>query len=168
MKMPKKVWIIDTVSLCNFLLSDSIFILEKRFKKQAIITSQVYDELSSGFPKYPQLKQIDMFIANKTFSLRTLSLKERSIYIRLISSLGKGEASCIATAKERSCIIVTDDSAARRVCLNMNIPFTGTIGILKSSVIENVITITTANKILKKMIESGFYSPVRSIDNIAH
>jgi len=109
-----------------------------------------------------------MLIDSKIFSQHTLSSKERSVYAGLITCLGKGEASCIATAKEFSYIVVTDDSSARRECLKMNIPFTGTIGILKASVIENAIHATNANEILKKMIKAGFYSPVKNIDNITH
>ena len=46
--MPDKKWIFDTVALSNFLMSDSIFILEKRYRKREIITWEVYDEITAG------------------------------------------------------------------------------------------------------------------------
>ena len=60
--MPERKWVFDAVSLSNFLLSESIFILENRYRRKAIITSQVYDEISAGFGKYPKLKPIDVLI----------------------------------------------------------------------------------------------------------
>jgi hypothetical protein len=44
-----KLWIFDTVFLSNFLLSDSMFILNKRYRRYGVITGEVYDELSAGF-----------------------------------------------------------------------------------------------------------------------
>jgi predicted nucleic acid-binding protein len=167
--MLERLWIFDTVSLSNFLLSESVFLLEKRYKKQIIITSQVYDEILAGISKYQQLKQIDGLIEKKIFSLHTLTLKERNIYVKLIAHLGKGEASCIAAAKEQyHAIVVTDDRTARRQCSQMDILFTGTIGILKASLREGDITSEQVDKILQKMIKSGLYSPVQSIDGIPH
>jgi hypothetical protein len=58
--MPEKKWIFDTVALSNFLLSDSIFILENRYHRQSLITRQFYKILSkmtdAGF--YSPLRSI--------------------------------------------------------------------------------------------------------------
>ena len=164
--MPENKWVFDTVSLSNFLLSDSIVILEKRYRKHAMITSQVYDEISAGVLEFPKLKKIDDLINNKVFSLCALSSRERKTYLELIGHLGRGEASCIAIAKEQSAIVVTDDRTARRQCSQMGILFTGTVGILKASLLEGYIDEDKADEILQKMIKFGFYSPVRSIGDI--
>ncbi|MGA1870185.1 MAG: hypothetical protein ACMUJM_16735 [bacterium] len=66
--MPESKWIFDTVVLSNFLLSDSIFILEKRYHKRGIITWEVFDELSAGIFEYPKLKIIQKLIDKKTFN----------------------------------------------------------------------------------------------------
>ena len=164
--MPEKKWVFDTVSLSNFLLSESVFILENRYRQRAIITSQVYDEIMAGIARYPKLKQINGLIKNNIFKLISLTGTERIIYYELIRHLSKGEASCIAVAKEQSTIVVTDDRAARRQCTQMDIPITGTIGILKASLLEGFINRKQANDILQKMIRSGFYSPIRRIVDI--
>jgi hypothetical protein len=57
--MPEKKWVFDTVALSNFLLSEALFILEKRYCKCGFITWQVYDEVSAGISEYPKLKLID-------------------------------------------------------------------------------------------------------------
>lgn len=164
--MPDKKWVFDTVTLSNFLLSESIHIIEKRYRKKAIITTQVLDELSAGFAKYPFLKTIGDLIEKNIFSICNLSQKERKIYIDLNGHLGKGEASSIAVAVNKGWIVVTDDRTARRVCSQMGLAVTGSIGIIKASLIDGQISVTQANDILQKMTDSGFYSPVRKIDDL--
>jgi len=165
--MPEKKWVFDAVALSNFLLSDSIFILQKRYSKNGLITWQVYDEIAAGISSYPQLKHVEELIDEKSFELVTLSKAEHQHFLRLIGHLGQGEASCIACAKEREAAVVTDDRAARRQCSQMNIPFTGTVGILKASHVNGLLTLTQADEILDKMVNAGFYSPVRSISDIS-
>ena len=106
--MPDKKWVFDSVTLSNFLLSDSIFNLVKRYHKHGIITWQVYDEISAGISEYPDLKQVDKLIEDKTLKLVSLSRKAYLHFVQLIGHLGKGEASCIAFAKEQAAIVVAD------------------------------------------------------------
>ncbi len=165
--MPEKKWVFDTVALSNFLLSDSIFILAERYRKRGVITWQVYDAISAGIAEYPELKQFDKLIEDKTFKLISLSRKEYQHFLQLIGHIGKGEASCIAFAKEQTATVVTDDRSARKQCSLMKIPVTGTVGILKASALDGHISLAQADESLRKMIEAGFYSPVRSIVDIA-
>jgi len=164
--MPEKQWVFDTVSLSDFLLSDSIGLIEKRYAKRGIITEAVYDELSSGMAAYPQLRQINPLVESNTLRLLHLSAAERKRYVELVRYLGKGEASCIAMAKQRAMVVVTDDRAARTQCTQMRISTTGTIGILKASVLDEHITAADADDILLRMSDAGFYSPVRTISDI--
>ena len=165
--MPEKRWVFDTVALSNFLLSDALFILEKRYRKCGFITWQVYDEVSAGIAEFPKLKFIDQLIKDKTFKLVALSLSQRKDFRELIGHLGKGEASCIAFAREQNATVVTDDRAARKQCSLMKIPFTGTVGILKASLLDGHLSLSRADEILHRMIEAGFYSPIRSLADIA-
>jgi predicted nucleic acid-binding protein len=165
--MPDKKWVFDTVALSNFLLSESLYILEKRYRKRAIITWEVYDEITAGMQAYPQLKEIDKLIDKKIFMLISLTRKEHKNYLELIGHLGKGEASCIACARGQTAIVVTDDRTARKQCTSMKIPFTGTVGILKASMLDGQMSLSRADKILLKMRNAGFYSPVRSISDIS-
>ena len=125
--MPEKIWTFDTVSLSNFLLSESMFILNERYSRCGVITGEVYDELSTGFADYPILKQVEKLFDDNVFELVSLSRQEHGHFQGLIGHLGKGEASCIALAKERKAVVVTDDRTARKQCSLMKIPVTGTI-----------------------------------------
>ena len=164
--MPEKKWVFDTVVLSNFLLTDAIFILEKRYAGRAIITNEVFDELSAGFSEFPNLKVIQKILHDQTFTLSSLSPIEYEHYQGLINHLGKGEASCIALARTQNNIVITDNRAARIQCSQLNIPFTGTIGILKVAYLDKLIELNEADSILHKMIGQGFYSPVRNISDI--
>jgi predicted nucleic acid-binding protein len=164
--MPEKKWVFDTVVLSNFLLSDSVFILEKRYHGRGVITWHVYDEISTGMAEFPKLKRVDKLIADELFELVYLSGEAHKLFRELIGHLGKGEASCIAYAKGRNAIVVTDDRTARKQCSLMKMPFTGTVGILKASVLDDHISTEQADRALRKMIKAGFCSPIRSIADI--
>lgn len=169
--MPEDSWYFDTVSLCNFILSDAEKVLEHRYREQAYITGEVYNETCAGFVKYPVLKKIETLLSRKIFSLVSLSVDGRRLYSSLIACLGRGEASCIVAANQSGAaksrkIVVTDDRAARKQCHQLHIPFTGTIGILKASVSEGRLSPDQADAYLDRMIRQGFYSPVRSISEI--
>jgi|GEM_PF-253501 len=166
-KMPEKKWVFDTVVLSNFFLSEALFILEERYRKCGFITSQVYDEISAGIAEFPKLKFIDRLIEDRTFKLVALSLLQSKDFRELIGHLGKSEASCIAFAKEQHATVVTDDRAARNQCSLMKIPFTGTVGILKASLLDGHLSLPRADEILSTMIAAGFYSPIRSLADIA-
>jgi len=164
--MPELTWVFDTVVLCNFLLSDAMDVIRERYSGRAVITEEVFDEIASGIAEYPKLKEIKKDMDNGTIRLQSLSSKERDHFLGLIGHLGKGEASCIALAKDQNLVVATDDRAARSQCSQMNIPFTGSVGILKASYLERQMTLDHANHTLNRMIQEGFYSPVRSISEI--
>ena len=164
--MPEKKWFFDTVALSNFLLSDAMFILERRYGRSAVITWQVYDELSAGFAGYPGLKRVDGMIDAGMLKRTPLEKKEIGVYLGLVGHLGKGESSCIAAAKVRSGIVVTDDRAARTMCRQLGIPVTGTIGMLKAPVTSGQVSLAAADSYLREMINAGFYSPVLKIADI--
>jgi predicted nucleic acid-binding protein len=164
--MPEKKWFFDTVVLSNFLFADAILLLQERYRKRGIITREVYNKISSGFAQYPKLKDVEKLLDDKSFRLVSLSTKARKFYLELILHLGKGEASCLASATVSSGVVVTDDRAARQQCSTMDMPVTGTVGVLKASVMAGQTDLTQADAYLKTMIKAGFYSPVRSISEI--
>jgi len=164
--MPEIKWVFDTVSLSNFIFSDAVFILENRYKNKACIDREVFNEISTGIPAYPKLKMIDTLIDRQIFEIVTLSKPEHLIFRELVGNLGRGESSCIAFAQKRSLIVVTDDRAARNACNQKNISLTGTVGILKAAIIDEQVTLSLANEIHQKMVDSGFYSPIRNLADI--
>ncbi|WP_297522804.1 DUF3368 domain-containing protein, partial [Thermococcus sp.] len=88
------------------------------------------------------------------------------LYERLSRSLGRGEASCIAVARNRGLIFLSDDYDARKKARLLGVKVSGTIGLLVLGVKKNVLTLDEADKLLQKMIELGFYSPIKRIEEI--
>ena len=164
--MPEPNWLFDTVVLSNFLLTGAEATLEARYRGRGLITGEVCGELLSGSASHPDRRGIEGLISRRVIKHVGMTARERRHFLELVVFLGKGEASCIACAKERHAIVATDDRVARNQCHLDQIPFTGTIGILKASVSAGQLPLHQADAVLDKMIAAGFYSPVRSLSGI--
>jgi len=160
--------IFDCSSLSNFILSDSLFILENLYKDSAFITNLVSAEILTGIQQgHKDLIEIHQALADgwlKEIALKTA--KEKSLYQTLSVSLGHGEASSIALAKYRGFVFACDDRAARRESGLLSVKLTGTLGILKKAIRNQIINLEEGHRILTEMIKAGFYSPVNSLDEI--
>ena len=163
----KKQYYFDAVTLCNFALAHCVDLLIKRYGSNIFVTSEVRDEIANGIAVgYHDLLDIELAVSRKHFSEAAMTTSERELYIDFLHYMGAGESSCIACAKLRGGVVVSDDKTARDCCAKHGIAFTGTIGVLKSSCPDACITVQAADDILHEMIRQGFYSPVRSISDI--
>jgi predicted nucleic acid-binding protein len=153
--------IFDCCCISNFALSDSLFILKKIYSHSAFITSFVSAAIMKGIQQgHKDLAKVQEALREgwlKDIVLR--SKKEKSLYETLAISLGLGEASSIAAAKSRGYVFACDDRTARREAGLLDVKLTGTVGILKKAVRQGTISLNEGNRILGKMIETGFYSP---------
>ena len=102
----------------------------------------------------------------KGLSLIELTADERESSNGLSNILGLGERTCIAAAKHRHGLFMTDDRKARQVALELGIKITGTLGILVVAVERRKITLEEANRLLAAMIENGYRSPVDELDSL--
>ncbi len=160
--------IFDCCCLSNFVLSNSLFILENRLRNLAFITNFVSAEILRGIQQGHKdlLKVQEALREGWLKEVGLSSKKEKSLYETLSVSLGLGEASSIAVAKSRGFIFASDDKVARREAGLLEVKLTGTLGILKKVVRYKTINLKEGNLILSKMIEIGFYSPVKSLKEI--
>ncbi len=85
---------------------------------------------------------------------------------QLMQHLGRGEAMCITVAWMRGMRFATDDRDARRTAQRLGIPITGTLGILAILTRDGALTIAQADVLLNQMIDSGFFTSVRSVRDI--
>lgn len=102
----------------------------------------------------------------KGLSRIELTMNERELSNDLASLLGLGECTCIAAAKHRNGMFVTDDRRARQVALGLKVIVTGTLGILVVAVERRRITLQKANQLLIEMIERGYHSPVDDLGSL--
>jgi len=160
--------ILDCCCISNFALSDSLFILENLYSQSAFITNFVSTEIMKGIQQ-GHIDLVKVYEALQEGWLKEAVLrskKEKSLFETLSVSFGFGEASSIAVAKSRGCIFACDDRAARREAGLLDVKLAGTIGILKKAVKHRTINLREGNRILTKMTETGFYSPVKSLKEI--
>ncbi len=161
--MPKIV--LDCCVVSNFALTSSLGILEALYKDKAFITDFVTAEIMRGIQAgYSMLEAIPKAV--RVGWLKETGLQtgdERQLFKSLSQPLGLGEASSIAIAKSRHCIFASDDRVARTEAAGQSLPLTGTLGILARAVRTGVCDALTADGYLSKMIDAGFFSPVRSI-----
>ena len=161
--MPEVIF--DCCCISNFALADSLFILKNLYGQSAAITNFVSAEIMKGI----QQGHNDLVMIQEALRegwLKEISLsskKDKSLYETLSVSLGFGEASSIAAAKTRGHIFACDDRAARREAGLVEAKLTGTIGILKKAVRRGTIDLKEGDRILIKMVKTGFYSPVKSL-----
>jgi predicted nucleic acid-binding protein len=160
--------IFDCCCISNFALSDAFFVLENLYSKSAHITNFVSAELLRGIQQgHKDLVKVQAALREGWLKEVVLtSKKEKSLYETLSVSLGLGEASSIAVAKSRGSVFASDDRVARREAKLMDVKLTGTLGILKKALRHNTIDLKEGNLILSKMIENGFYSTAKSLDEL--
>ena len=159
----------DTCVLSNFALAGALGILEGLYRNKAYIIDIVSIEILRGIQSgLAQLETIPKAVQAgwlKETGLR--SGMERGLFETLSVSLGLGEASSIAIAKRRGFRFASDDRVARAEAVRLGVPLTGTVGILVKAVRGGVCDLRTADAYLGKMIKAGFFSPVRSVREIA-
>jgi predicted nucleic acid-binding protein len=159
--------IFDCCCISNFALSESLFVLESVYRKSAYISNFVSAEILKGIQQgHKDLTKIQEALREGWLKEAVFrSRKEKSLYETLSVSLGHGEASSISMAKSRGFVLASDDGTARREAGLLDVKLTGTLSILKKAIRDKTISLNDGNQILAKMIDSGFYSALKSLKN---
>lgn len=151
--------LINNTVLSNFAKVNRADLIRKAFDR-VYVTEQVLEEFDRGVER-SVLPEV-----NLDFEVLKLEDEEIELYNALRVRLGKGEASCLAIAKHRNMKFLTDDSDARKMANILGVPVSGTIGVLVRCVEKGIITKEEGNRILREMIEKGFYSPISNLDEV--
>ena len=165
--MPNKSRLLffDTVVLSNFAFASQGFeFLTTQYASRGRMTVQVFQEIMKAI--YLGYNRLESLVSEQSFQKVILSEEENIRYFTLLKNLGEGEASCLAAAASRDGIVVTDDFAARNCCREMDLPVTGTIGILKAACLKQKLRPDEADRMLQEMVECGYYSPVNRISDL--
>lgn len=164
--------ILDATILSNFGLVGQLRLVERLYAGRVATTLNVVEEIRQGIDAgYAGLRAVDE-ILTPFRSAGWLPIlipelgREQALFIRLISLLGSGEASCLAIAESRGMTLATDDLAARRTAGELGVSLTGTLGILVRSVREGHLPLSDANDILRQMVQLGYRSPVHDLDGL--
>ena len=165
---PPRRFFFDTVTLSNFALAGRFGLLVRRYGTSLYVTEQVRVELAAGRAGgHARLRAVDQALTTGAIlQAEPMSATERELFGELLRMFGAGEASCIALALHREGVVVTDDRVARRRCIELGVPVTGTIGILKALSVSRTISVAEADALLARMEESGFYAPLRRVSDL--
>jgi predicted nucleic acid-binding protein len=160
--------IFDCCVLSNFALTDTLWIIKDLYSGKAFLTDLVKVEIIRGIQSgHEKLEEIHSAVKEgwikEVFARRK---SEKDFFEKLSISLGAGEASSIAVAKERGYVFASDDRAARKEAALLGVPLTGTIGILFKASKVKTVSLSQGNQILKGMIKHGFYSPIKSLSDV--
>jgi predicted nucleic acid-binding protein len=159
----------DTVTLANFALGGRFGLLVDRYGASLFVVEPVRVELAAGRAgRYAELESVEEALSAGTISQAgPMEPAEHKLFVGLLRTLGAGEASCIACAAQRGGVVVTDDRTARRYCAGRGIPVTGTIGILQALCADGTVSVEEADALLARMVETGFYSPIRRVSDLS-
>ena len=92
--------------------------------------------------------------------------QEFLVLSRLPTNLHRGEASCLAIARHRSWLFLTDDLAARKEAERQEIIFSGSLGCLVHGIRRNFLSLEQANIWLGKMIQHGYRTPLTDLTGL--
>jgi len=125
-------------------------------------TAATVEETSAEFQRGVQLGRLP---SGDWSWLNVLQLNdaERATYEQLRARLNAGEAACLAMAAARGYRVFTDDRDAREMALQMQVPISGTLGLLARLVQQNHLSLEQANDALRQMIVAGYRTPISDL-----
>lgn len=150
--------VLDNTVMSNFALVRRADLLRHFVTDAVVTTSAAWNELQQGI-SLGRIPELDW----SWLEVVTLSGPENSLARTWWPALGLGEATCMALAYTRGLRFVTDDRLARREARRLGIPITGTLGLLRLLVDDQLLALEEANAILQQMIGYGYHCPVQSL-----
>jgi predicted nucleic acid-binding protein len=155
------ILLLDNTVLSNFALVDRIELLTNALGSQVATTPQVIAEFNEGVTRgrLPETKLDWLEVIN-------LETEEETLFQELLIRVNAGEAACLAVASRRNGRILTDDRDARKLAAQLQVPVSGTLGILLRLVQIGALKLSEANEILGRMISRGYRSPVQKLEEL--
>lgn len=162
--------VVNNTVLSNFSLVGRLDILRELFGK-VYVTHEVREELLRGIEEgYAFLERAEAEIkVGEDAWLELVGFDkpgEEESFREYARKLGYGEASCLALARHRGWLVLTDDRAARKTLRQEGLEVTGTLGILKLAVESGLLTLEEGNALLQWMIRGGYHSPYEDLEDI--
>ena len=154
-------WLVDCSVLSNFALIGKLGLLKEKLSAKLYIPEEVKSEFLLGIEKGVIPKtDIDWL------RIVSLTASEDKLFHSIGLRLGRGESACLAIAISRQWKLFTDDADARKTAQRFEVYVSGTIGILVYLIHRNHLVLADGNKMLKDMIDNGYYSPVEKLDSL--
>lgn len=150
--------VLDTTVLSNLAHSDDIVLLEA-FDERIVTVPAVIEELRSGIDEHDHV-----FLTRALDTLAVVECEHEPG--NNLAGLDLGETHALHAAQEFDGSIATDDRAARSVAKTLEIPVTGSLGVLVRAVHEDSLDRDDADERLQQWRNGGYHSPVTSITEL--
>ncbi|NOX63819.1 MAG: DUF3368 domain-containing protein [Chloroflexi bacterium] len=150
--------LLDNTVLSNFALVNRPDLIRRALGRSAATVQEVYQELQAGV-RLGKVPDYDW----SWLPILQLDETEQAMYESLRERLNSGEAACLAVAANRGYAVFTDDRDARESAMQMQVPISGTLGLLVLSIEKGHISLSEGNSLLKAMIQTGYRSPVNNL-----
>jgi len=159
--------ITNNTVLSNLALINKLELLRDTFGK-VYLTPEVNQEVENGikFGYSFQLHTKQVVNKQEWLFLAQIDNSEFELFTKLTESIHIGEASCLAIARKRGWILLTDDFEAREYAKKLGVIVSGTVGVLRAAVYKELITEDQGEDFLRIMIENGYRSPVKQLRDI--
>lgn len=160
--------IANTTVISNYACVARLELLQRLFREIHISTDvyeEIRDGLEEGYSFYAGIEQ-HIHPMNPHGWIRLTSVSDQDeidTFAALPRRLHRGEASCIAIARHRSWLFLTDDKAARGIAVDYRVRVSGSIGCLILAVEKRLLSADEANSLLQEMIAQGYRSPVNDL-----
>jgi len=157
----KGLVLLDNTVLSNFAIIQRPTLIKTALGDTAAAVKEVIDELRKGVEK-GAIPDVDW----SWLVIISMTRDEQATYRALLKRINKGEAACLAVASARGARVLTDDRDARKIAAEMQIPVSGTLGILVRLIDLGCLSVQDADALLAQMIAAGYFSPIRSLTEI--
>ena len=133
------------------------------------IPTEVYQEVQTGLEEGYRFYQgierlIHPFVEDGWIRLTGMANEEELQFLgELPQRLHPGEAACLAIARHRGWVLLTDDLAARKEASRWGIRRSGSVGCLVLAVERSLCPLEQANYWLAEMIRHNYRSPVTDL-----
>lgn len=155
---------LDATVISNFASTNSVEFLV-RLLEAPIVVPAVRDEIEQGLKHGHEYlaNAVEAFDSGLSVSDVPPEIERASLHERL----DPGETEALREAVERDGTMATDDLAARRLATELDVPVTGSIGLLVLGIKREHIDSETADEWLEVWRdERGYYAPVESVTEL--
>ncbi len=158
----------DSTPVITLMKADVLFVLQPLFG-EVLIPETVYQELTSNESYSEEAGLIKMSAFIKVVKVKD----EKSVdVLQRATGLDRGESEAILYADENNAdILLMDEEAGRKVAQNMNLPVSGSMGVLIRAYKTGILSVSDIEQALLKIEKSGRYiskSLFESIMKIIH
>lgn len=157
----------NTTVLSNFAALGRLDLIRQLFGALYIPTEvyeEIQDGLTEGYQFYAGIEQQTYPLAEDGWlHLTSMADDELRLFGAMPAGLHRGEAACLAIARQRGWLLLSDDRAARAEAARQGVRVSGSIGCLVRAVERGLVALEQGNAWLESLIALGYHSPIADL-----